>query len=81
MMHHDSICHLCFILQKESIECELCKAIIQEIDEVLEKNATFKKINDTVYGICNRLPKEYKDIVKAVSYSTIYHKKWDLTGW
>ena len=41
---------------------------MKEVDDVLAKNSSFKKINETVYGICDRLPKEYKEIVNAVSF-------------
>ncbi|XP_069123595.1 uncharacterized protein [Argopecten irradians] len=40
----------------EDTKCEICKAIIEIIDQYLESNQTKEAINDTVYGLCTNLP-------------------------
>ena len=51
--------------QGKSVECLLCEAVIQQLDKEMEKNSTEKKVNATVYGICEKLPGAFQDLVST----------------
>ncbi|WAQ97106.1 SAP-like protein [Mya arenaria] len=46
----------------KDIKCDICKGIIEELDSVLEKNATIEKINETLYQTCDKLPGAINDL-------------------
>ena len=43
----------------------------QEIDQILGKNASEKKINETVYGFCAKFPASLKSVVSTILTITV----------
>lgn len=54
----------CLVLQRD-LKCEVCKAVIEEIDAVIKQNATIDKINETVYDLCSKLQGALQDLVNT----------------
>lgn len=48
---------------QKGIKCDLCEALIEELDSIAEKNSSVAKINETLYGICDKLEGAFKDLV------------------
>ncbi|XP_053381659.1 uncharacterized protein LOC123562193 [Mercenaria mercenaria] len=46
----------------KDLKCEVCKAVIEEIDAVLKQNASIEKVNETIYEVCSELPGALQDV-------------------
>lgn len=60
--------HVVFLLQADA-RCELCKFMVELLDESLQKNATMQSINAILMQICNALPATTKPTVGVTSCS------------
>lgn len=54
-----------FSLQ-DSLECQLCKFLVQAVDMLVGENKTIAAINSTLRDFCNNLPGELKDTVSKL---------------
>ncbi|XP_060558736.1 uncharacterized protein LOC132719018 [Ruditapes philippinarum] len=46
----------------KDLKCEVCKAVIEELDSLVKQNASIEKINETLYDVCNQLPGALQDL-------------------
>ena len=53
------------------IKCDVCKLIVEELDKVIEQNTTVGKLNETVYGICNKLEGAFQDLVSCQCFASV----------
>ena len=54
---------ICCVLQEDA-KCEICKYIIQLLNEAVGKNASIAQVNNTLYEICSYLPDNIKNLVQ-----------------
>lgn len=47
-------------------KCELCKFVVRLLDETLANGGSIAKLNETLIGICDNIPDQYKGIVSVV---------------
>ncbi|XP_062615801.1 uncharacterized protein LOC134277489 [Saccostrea cucullata] len=51
----------------EDAKCELCEFLVNIIDQELGQNASFDKINNTMYSLCNLLPTGIKATCELIA--------------
>ncbi|KAL4240157.1 hypothetical protein ACF0H5_000951 [Mactra antiquata] len=50
---------------KSSVECTICKTVMQELDNVLQENVTITTIEDLIDKVCDRLSSDLKKQCRA----------------
>ena len=55
----------CFFFQASPLECEICKLLVTELDNLLKENRSQEVVIETVHKLCNALPDAFKKFVSV----------------
>ena len=56
------------VVKPQSIQCEICKVAMKQLDDMLKDKATEAEITAAVEALCDYLPATYK--AQVLSFST-----------
>lgn len=67
-----------FRLQASPLECEICKLLVTELDNLLKENKSQEIVIETVNKLCSALPEAFKKFVSTLIWVVINYTEFDF---